>query len=197
MFEWLSIILASCCLVSGLSLSSIYWKDSRNIIDWFDNQNIMFLNVEGSISSHITRAKATNLDGTFETDNAAVTRTDWWGELRFITTKEISNMESHRSNLRLYSLLFPNCIFFFYSFLPFRIQLSPRKLLYYHDKISSEITTEEVFLIPCTCFMTLSLHAAIKCRSRYERSSRLPDGEKFSFIFCPWKGFRTHVSKVV
>ena len=41
-------------------------KDSRNIIDWFDNQNVMFLNVEGSISSHITRAKATNLDGTFE-----------------------------------------------------------------------------------------------------------------------------------
>ena len=128
MFEWLSIILASCCLVSGLSLSSIYWKDSRNIIDWFDNQNIMFLNVEGSISSHITRAKATNLDGTFETDNAAVTRTDWWGELRFITTKEISNMESHRSNLRLYSLLFPNYIF---SFIPFFLLESSFRLVNY------------------------------------------------------------------
>ena len=24
-----------------------------------------------------------------------------------------------------------------------------------------------------------------------------PSEKKFSFIFCPWKGFRTHVSKIV
>ena len=37
----------------------------------------------------------------------------------------------------------------------------------------------------------------LKCRFRQERSSRLPVGKKRSFIFCPWKGFRTHVSKIV
>ena len=32
----------------------------------------------------------------------------------------------------------------------------------------------------------------LKCRS-----SRLPVRKKFSFIFCPWKRFRAHVSKMV
>ena len=45
--------------------------------------------------------------------------------------------------------------------------------------------------------VTIITLITIKCRSPKERSSRLPVGKKFSFIFCPWKGFRTHVSKIV
>ena len=41
------------------------------------------------------------------------------------------------------------------------------------------------------------MFSLLKCRFRQERSSRLPVGKKRSFIFCPWKGFRTHVSKIV
>ena len=37
----------------------------------------------------------------------------------------------------------------------------------------------------------------LKCRFRWEWSSRLPVRKKCSFTFCPWKGFRTHVSKIV
>ena len=49
-----------------------------------------------------------------------------------------------------------------------------------------------------TMFSHIQLgRSSLNCRSRYERSSRLPVGKKFSFIFCPWKGFRVHVSKIV
>ena len=41
------------------------------------------------------------------------------------------------------------------------------------------------------------MFSLLKCRFRQERSSRLPVGKKCSFIFCPWKWFRTHVSKIV
>ena len=37
----------------------------------------------------------------------------------------------------------------------------------------------------------------LKCSFRWEWSSPLPVGKKCSFTFCPWKGFRTHVSKIV
>ena len=45
--------------------------------------------------------------------------------------------------------------------------------------------------------VTIITIITIKCRSRQERSSRLPVGKKCSFIFFPCRGYRTHVSKVV
>ena len=42
-----------------------------------------------------------------------------------------------------------------------------------------------------------TVQMTLKRRSCWERSSRLPEKKKFSFIFCPWKGFRTYVSKIV
>ena len=45
--------------------------------------------------------------------------------------------------------------------------------------------------------VTIITIIAIKCRSRQERSSRLPVGKKCSFIFFPWRRYRTHVSKIV
>ena len=60
-------------------------------------------------------------------------------------------------------------------------------------------TLLEIQLLDSTCNnqVTIITLITIKCRSPKERSSRLPVGKKFSFIFCPWKGFRTHVSKIV
>ena len=61
-------------------------------------------------------------------------------------------MESHRSNLRLYSLLFLNRPLYQYSLLPFRVQLSPLELLYYYGKTSSRknLAQKYALLIVCT-----------------------------------------------